>query len=308
MKVTDTFRASIKNVITFFGILLVPIIFTSCSSASSSESASAIESFSTNPSASSYLPGSSSESSNKSFESPTPTPFKCDVEILESTNFSDGVAWVRYLGAEGSEIGLIDTSGEITSLSFVYDTDDFGADFSGGYSYINFTDRSDRGKTYEQFIIFDKTGTITARSPKYSNYTILAGGDGVFCVQQTLMDMTTNETRYGFMDFSGKWLLEPSANSPMSFNVEGRVKALDTRGFCYHGNHIFTVTYSGAQNLENHTWMYFYNVDTGVSKCYQDISMAIFTKADRNQLWFLEPIIVISTQIRILTMAVFLSR
>ena len=132
-----------------------------------------------------------------------------EVTLTDGTNFSEGIAWVRYIDPVGRHFyGLINSSGKVYTSTCVIaacaDAESYGSAFSGGYSYINVNDG---------FLIFDTEGNATAQIfDDKSQYQILVGGDGVYLVRQDISNFQTNETRYGFIDANGNWIQEPTAD------------------------------------------------------------------------------------------------
>lgn len=151
---------------------------------------------------------------------------------LDSANrFSEGVAWVKYYNPNNnyeSNVGILDTEGNIITNDQLIEINELGSDFSGGYSYINFDDG--------RFVIVDKNGNITAESPEDGTYEIITGGDGVYFVYHPVKGMEVNEDRYGFIDFNGKWLVEPCVNHPLYLKQREKYEM----NYYYNGDHIFS--------------------------------------------------------------------
>lgn len=179
------------------------------------------------------------------------------VQLTDANDFSEGIAWVKFedplndgkktLGLLHAEDMVICTSDGLSQFG------SFGSDFSGGYSYIN--------KEKSSFYIFDESGNITAQSPDDgTSYTIVDGGDGVYLVYQQIRSLDVSEDRYGFITGEGEWLVELTAECPLSLTYEDG-------GVTYHylGEHTF-LAYQESLYVEDY-WC-FYNVDTGSFKSY----------------------------------------
>lgn len=203
-----------------------------------------------------YLDESESKNVQETDEEIIETTVEKEYARLEkASDFSEGLAWVKYEDAYGVEyIGLLDTTGEITAPNVKKSITSFGSDFSGGYAYINYEDGFD---------IIDKQGNVTASNPEGEGFSVVAAGDGVFFVMQKVRTFDTNEDRYGFMDAMGNWLfdLTPDLVVPSSdVGAHGLI-------YSYHGEHIFSIQFDGRFPYRDY---YLFNVDTGVKWKYED--------------------------------------
>lgn len=186
-------------------------------------------------------------------ETTEPAPKECSIQLTDATAFSDGVAWVKYIDSHGTrQAGLLHTDGEVHPLDIIGPDSYFGADFSDGYSYVNLADT---------FVIIDDLGSIAVQGPEDGSYEIVAGGDGIYLVHQEVKGFDANEDRYGFIDVSGNWVLEPTTELPLADPKH------DLPSFSYMGEHIFTSADRGFL-------FHMYNVDTGDSHYVYDIEEA----------------------------------
>lgn len=199
---------------------------------------------------------------------------KTYVKLEFGKNFSDGLAWVSYSDPNTGEekTGLLNVDGEILSndsLSKV-DHNEFGSDFSSGYSYVNHRDYNN--KTNNSFSIIDEEGNVVVSSPDDgAGYQILAGGDGIFFVYQQILDMKTNEERYGFMDAKGNWIVKPTTENPLKYGYSSD-EVLKWGGelfYYYLGEHVFAALVD-----DYFDYLAIYNVDTGASKYYDNSDLS----------------------------------
>lgn len=210
------------------------------------------------------------------------------VKLENGRDFSDGIAWVRYYDQNAGEVrmGLLNTNGEIISNDFLstLGSSEFGSDFSAGYSYVNHYDVSN--KVNNAFYIVDKNGNVVVSSPDDgTGYQILAGGDGVFFVCQQILDMKTNEERYGFVDAKGNWIVELTTDNPLKYGFAS--EKVSKRGgalsYYYLGENSF------AALVEDYfDCLAIYNVDTGASQYYDnedsiDTSPIVLTNHNSNK-------------------------
>lgn len=197
------------------------------------------------------------------------------VELTNGSMFSDGMAWVKYIEQTGVEkIGVMNTEGEITPI-IADEITRFGSDFSNGYAYVNYEDKSNPSETLNQFVIVDSTGNIIGRSPSEGSYEILTGGDGVFLVQQTVRSMTTNEMRIGLIDKDGNWICEPTVQNVLSLSSAAQDNY--QRGdvcYLYHGEHIFSAYYKSDFDYSGSNYLCIYNADTGVVAEYENMKLS----------------------------------
>lgn len=190
-----------------------------------------------------------------------PVVVKKYVELIDVSDFSEGIAWVKYENEYGdSYIGWLDTEGKIIRPKALERAERFGGDFSDGYTYVNYDDNNDN--CYDSFAILDKQGNVLASSPEGDGYEIVAGGNGVFFVRHRVRTFEINEDQYGFMDMNGKWLYELTANNPFP---SAMIDGYSQEDFFYHGDHVFSVRY-----LRNESWYryYMFNVESGISTEY----------------------------------------
>jgi len=149
----------------------------------------------------------SEEVENAGIQEDIPTT---SILIDKGSKFSDGVAWVKYsIVTDGGEetdsgIGLLNIDGKIIPLSFL---DEFGSDFCGGYSYINY--KNDERSGYN---IIDINGQIITQSEDDTDCKILCGGDGWYLVFKKVRSMEVSEDLYGIIDHKGSWIFEPKTD------------------------------------------------------------------------------------------------
>ena len=207
------------------------------------------------------------------------------VQISYGSSFSNGVAWVKYIDQTGSEgIGLLNTEGIITPINedvkpyFTADEHyDFGSDYSNGYAYRNYEDKSNPSESLNQFVVIDSSGNVVGRSPSDGNYEILTGGDGVFLVKQTVRSMTTNETRIGIIDKEGNWICEPAVQNVFSLSstAQDNYREGDVY-YLYHGEHIFSAYYDSRYDFFGSDYSCIYNADTGATAEYANTKLSIY--------------------------------
>ena len=200
------------------------------------------------------------------------------VTLTKAGSFSEGIAWIKYLDADGIEqIGWLHTDGHIDQpfpvdiidgLSENYSSwTGLGSMFSGGYSCIITGDAFTRGASEipDRFLILNSKGEITAKSPDDGNsYQILCGSKGLYLVKQSVRNMAENTDKYGIIDATGNWIVpctECTENGENPFSPKGEIsrerKELD---FGYCGESVF-LAYHGYGPYEHH--IIFYNAKTG---------------------------------------------
>lgn len=179
------------------------------------------------------------------------------VSLVDGRNFSEGIAWVRYIDTEGvTQIGWLHSDGMIDQPFPTDMINGYGSDFSGGYSYITTGDGYIRGATEvpDSFIIMNQNGDITARSPDdESSYQILCGGDGVYLVKQSIRSMSENEDRYGFISGNGSWInectiCEAGGVHPLSLDIVPNDFDNKNISFSYLGEGIFQAVYHNGKS------------------------------------------------------------
>lgn len=192
------------------------------------------------------------------------------VELFRASEFSDGVAWVAFddYSSNKKMVGLLTTSGEIIKNNFLSSLDyqrEFGSPFSGGYSYYNF--RETASYKPKGFYIVNALGQMVSSSPDDdTRYEVLAGGDGLFLVQQEIQNMTTNESRMGIFCADGTWLIEPSTKMPLYELYQMKQQYGHELSFYYLGEHIF----AGIYNAAFEDTLIVFNVDTQESSRLMD--------------------------------------
>lgn len=200
------------------------------------------------------------------------SPTTVTVSLEDATNFSDGIAWVRFSAPEAgyySCVGLLTTTGEVITSPELANWDRFGSDFSNGYSFIN----SDDGK----FVIVDENGNIAVQSPEDGTYKIITGGDGVYLVYQEVKNYDTNEERYGFIDTSGTWIESPVVDHPLYYDTHNSNSLVR---YSYRGENVFLSYWTARPDIFT-----IYNAATGESKQWEVDADHIYY-GDRNERMF----------------------
>ena len=179
---------------------------------------------------------------------PTPSVENEPITLLGGKNFSEGIAWVKYFDIHGiAQVGWLHEDGSIEQPFSTEIVTDWGSNFSGGYSYIT-TGGGASGIPYG-FVILNSAGEITAQSPNDGNgYQILAGGDGIYLVRQSIRSMTENEDRYGILTGDGTWLCECApcdvdGSHPLSAINVGDPNWVEMAEPSYLGGGIFCISY-----------------------------------------------------------------
>lgn len=172
------------------------------------------------------------------------------ITLVDAKPFSDGVAWVQYIDAQGEwQWGLLRTDGTVVQPQDIDFKEKEKSDFSAGYAYVT-TDAYERGAsdTPDSFKILNRDGEVTAQSPNDGNsYQIVCGGDGIFLVKQLVQSMTENTTSYGVISHNGTWIQELTpyelcGSHPLSA-ADGDPNWLKVN-FGYKGEGVFCATYS----------------------------------------------------------------
>lgn len=129
------------------------------------------------------------------------------VSLINGAGFSEGIAWVKYnlykngiIEAE-KQYGLLRNDGKLTPLELSEDINDFGSEFSGGYSYINY-----RREDKKHFVIIDADGNTISESQDDAGYSIICGGDGMFLIHKEIRNMDTSEDLFGIIDVYGNYI------------------------------------------------------------------------------------------------------
>ena len=128
----------------------------------------------------------------------------------DESRFIDDIAlisWCDSASPETSNIGFINTKGEIycklpDGYGYYGGTGGYSLD---GYFYANGTTDNTKGR----FILGDMNGKILYESPANKEYTVRAGGDGIFLVEERVINITENTSKYGLINTDGTWLMKP---------------------------------------------------------------------------------------------------
>ena len=203
------------------------------------------------------------------------TSFKADVReenenmtvsLTLAYEFVDGIAWVNYIDPEGNSAGgIMNTTGEIMAAP----VDD--------PSFLGWVGREDIVVSYkegdnEQFILMTVSGNIILKSPNDGSYRMLAGGNGVFLVQQ-YADNEEEKDRIGLMRQDGTWIKEPAEENVLSLSVETQETFQEAYAYyAYCGEHIFSAYHFEADSDE--LYLSLYNLDTGEKAEYKNVLIA----------------------------------
>jgi len=167
------------------------------------------------------------------------------VQIVYASTFSEGIAWVKYIiiTSDGEEqnsgIGLLNVDGRIIPLSLPDEVVEVGADFCGGYSYINYQ-YDDRAC----YIIIDNNGNIISRSTDDAGYRIRCGGDNWYLVYKKVRSMEVSEDLYGIIDYKGTWIFDPIEDLMFGYE-QGKSGMLEGGAtYSYLGNGVFHASWS----------------------------------------------------------------
>lgn len=185
------------------------------------------------------------------------------VELKEVSDFSEGIAWVKYEDEYGNDhIGWLDTSGKITEPEVLSNVKTFGGKFSSGYDYANYDKNNDNYS--DVFLILNQEGDVVASSPDGDGYEIVAAGDGLFLVRQRVRTFDTNQDLYGVVDTAGNWVCDLKADDPFPSSTPDGYSEVT---FYYLGEGVFGVRY-----LRNESWYlyYMFNSETGIVTEYKD--------------------------------------
>lgn len=175
------------------------------------------------------------------------TEVKTTLKNLYISSCSDGVSWAKWEDEQGKDQhGLLNSEGEICfevdnqfehSGTGIFD----GGPIANGYTYV----QSDGN-----FLLLKSDGTITYQETNTADdksYYILASGDGLFLVQESISNMTENVSKIGVMDASGQWKVKPI--SPESYITDEGFKQSGADGYQYCGEEVFSIDY--ASNGDN---------------------------------------------------------
>lgn len=165
------------------------------------------------------------------------------LEGLYISSCSNGVSWIKWEDKQENEhYGLMNLDGEI-----YFELDDQlkhyqrGA-ITDGYTYV---------QADGNFALLKSDGTITYQEMNTSDdkdYTILASGDGFFLVKARISNITESIEKFGVMDESGKWQVEPIL--PEDYISDERFKNQTDGGeYQYRGEGVFSIDY--ATNGDN---------------------------------------------------------
>lgn len=211
----------------------------------------------------------------------TSTPEPTSVELWYGTQFSSGKALVEYLDPvlEIYKYGIISTNGEITPLktevtpSIEADTGTpkyYTGHFWGEYGYIPY--RAGDMTYISQFILFDAMGNVSYKTPEDSDYEVLASGEDLLLIRQTVESIAGKEVRIGIMDKDGNWICEPAVENAMSFSSLDETEKESFIYYSYHGEHVFSAYYNpGTDSIDS--YLVIYNVDTGAKVEYTNLKI-----------------------------------
>lgn len=191
------------------------------------------------------------------------------VQLVRGGDFSDGFAWVFYNEDGAEKIGIINTDGVILPFSMEEaPANACNSIFSDGYSYINYNGEDQS----HQFMIVDTQGNITASSPEDGDYQVVTGADGVYLIQQTVLSMTENETKYGILKADGSWICRPGEQTILEPSDPEQKEYYGERGnisYSYYGDHIFGASYK----TKSDSLLCLYNADTSQTVEFSDTSI-----------------------------------
>lgn len=157
---------------------------------------------------------------------------------------SDGTAWLTWENEEGDErYGLMNLDGEIYFQLDGEFQDYKGGSIIDGYTYI-WHPNPQNVVAGDDFALLKTDGTLTYEGPEKTDdqtYSVLAHGDGLFLVQEYTANMTERILKYGIMDATGQWLIEPIVASDYIAVEDFDPDDVD---YAYRGEGVFSLDYT----------------------------------------------------------------